>query len=302
MTYFLNFENISAVEEFSLISCFHRVFEGSVPSIIINAFRAIAFFSYLILFINLFMIKEIRSKQMMCILNLNLISVVFFIYQFVLYYQANCMMLDDIQCIIQAFLNYYNSILSSYGLCALTIYRLLCYTVLNLKKKLTLKVVIYSMAAVWILPFIFTIIQMFAFETSFTMAQDFNTCFTNMSQTYSALIFYVFYSMILPNAIIVTTFIIVLKKQTALTHSLNSQLPNNSNRRLRQSKLFNTQLTIYILLFELSVVLHIVIYVHIGFKSFLSENMILISKFLLELRQFCPLALLISHKAVLQKM
>lgn len=284
----INSSNLSA-------SCMPAFFLSDVYSITLTTIRitvAVFYFIWLILCIKR---KELHSKKLAFLHNLNAIGIFYCILSIQLLLASTCDVYTEAMCTFQAFNLIFFSILSGYGLSALAIYRLACICYVDLDKKINRCSLLISISSVWIISIIFTLIQCFAFKSKFYFNNAVNGCLMDSSYTIWSFIFSIFMSAFLPNCLVLTAYFWGHYRMNILKMRTNSKKSMSPMR-------ITVQLIIYIVMFEVNCVANLIIfYQTIYMRPIAPDYIIILIRILKWFHHFSPLALLYFHPVMLKK-
>lgn len=262
-------------------------------NIAISTFRILSFllnFLWLILAIS---IKEFHKPQMAFLFNLNAIGIFYCFIGVASFFWSTCHHYRLHMCYVYTFNGLFAATLSGYGLSAFAMHRLACYYFLRIETTFTKKLIAFFIISTWILPAVFSLIQLFAFDTNINELRAYNICVIE-SKSLNAFIFFAFFNTILPNVLLITACVLLAVK-------IKKRTKPNSRTPIERPKL-TAQLIIYVVMFEVSCIANLIIfYETVLRRHIISANGLNVMRMLKWLHHFCPLALLFFHPVMMKK-
>ena len=237
--------------------------------------------------------KDFHTRKMSYIYNLNIIGLFNCIIAVFFLLSDNCAVLSKDVCVFQSFTSIFSANLSGYGLAALALYRLSCFYVTSLKNNISIKWLVVGISLSWILPILFTSIQLFVFDTNFYFSYLIFVCFME-SKSMPSFIFFTITNTVLPNMVIIIAYIWWSLRMRRLQSTIRSK---GSSPRI------TIQLIFYIIMFELNCISNIIIfYQTILMRPLVSFQVLQYLRVFRWLHHFSPLALLYFTTALMNRL
>ena len=282
--------------------CFSLFLLSDIYNVILNVVRISMAILNVLWFILILRMKEFRSRKMVFLHNLNIIGLVYCINGIANYFYFTCTVLDELHCAIQGYGIWITNTLSNYGIIALAIYRLHFICAIDLNRKLSLKFIVTSLTIIWLLPFIFTFIQLYAFQTRFSFIKVYFICIMEAKNNYYAYAYFVAINVLLPNLVIIVTYLILTNKPN------NKIAPGSSSTGVRiarkniRAQIFKFQVIVYVVCFEINCIANVLIYHHsVLMVPILSDQALAIVRILKWLHIICPIVMFYSNTLMIKK-
>lgn len=278
-------------------NCTSFISSNDTYDIILNCLRISLFSLYVLWLIFALCIKELRNKQTSFLINLSIVGIIICLSGFVLYFTNTCTFIKDTLCHINTIMSLFVGYYSGYAISVLTMYRMACVYCVNITKTLKLRTIIIIILVSWILPLVFTFINIYAFKSQVYYNLVLFVCVYNASGQYDSFIFFALFSTVLPSLFILVSYIMVLIKLRRLRIKMGSAV----KKRLESPRI-TIQLVVYFLTFELSCVSTLVILYQTSLLiPIVSNNTLKILRLLRWFQHICPLGLLYFHPVFVKK-
>lgn len=241
--------------------------------------------------------KEIRCKEMVFTINFAGVGIYHCVTSIINIYVHSCgYQVNTIICSFFALNTTFIACNSGYAIMALFLNRMACVYYTNFKVWYKWKLVLIVLAFVWLFPFSSVTITVLAFDSRIYFNEHFGAClFYSINQAFSITL-YAFISIVLPNLLILISYLMVNHKLRKLKKSLG-----NARGRIEPLRI-TVQLVISILLFEAYLTSNLILSIEISKP--LEDLSIDVLKILLIVRwlhHICPLGLLYFHPILLEK-
>lgn len=265
--------------------------------IVINIFRFGILFLYILwLFITIW-VKELRSRQMIFMINISACSVYSSAFGLALIFYITCSSERPTQlsCFMINFSNIFATYYTGYALCALALNRLVCSYGVQIKTWLKWKFILPIVAFTWIFPHLLALIQMFAFNSIY-FNNYLSICSDEVLTNLGSFIFYIIFAILLPNILVIVSYIMFLYKVR------EAKRKSSATSKKLESPRITVQLIIYIAFFEIGSVARLLMQFQrtsLVFKVSGTVSMVLqIARWF---HYLSPLGLLYLHPELLEK-
>lgn len=274
------------------------LFLTDIYNLSIYAFRIASLLLNIVWFIAAVTTKEFHNIQMAYLFNLNVIGMVYCFIALGGFFINTCQTINRSIAYYTSLNGIFIATLSGYGLSGFAIHRLSCHYVAEIKTVFTPMLIIGSIALIWILPAVFSIIQLFAFETNAHYVETYHFWLIDTSKSVYSFHFFAFTNTILPNLVIISACVLLARKLKS-----RFQRRKCNRRAVRERPRIIMQLAFYVILFELSCFANLVIYYQVFYgRNIVSANTLKIMLIFKWLHLFCPFFLLFSHPALVKKL
>jgi len=231
---------------------------------------------------------------MVFIYNLNIIGLFNCVVAFLFLLSPTCDV-PYVNCLIQAFVTIYTTILSSYGISSLVLYRLACICYMDIKKRLTMCWIIICLSLVWLLPAFVVALEIFGFGAKIYFVSVLFVCLMDSSKNFIPFYIDIFFNSVLPNFLVLGGYFFSVYKIKRIKESASVQ------KSLSPPKV-TIQLIVYIIFFEMNCVASSIIYYQTILLQRVFPNEFIQSLRLFRwLNHFSPLALLYFHPVMMKK-
>jgi hypothetical protein len=234
--------------------------------------------------------KDLRSPQMACMWNLCILCIFITISYYIIDLFEICHIETKVFCLAVKTLDLFKDYYTGYSLCAICIHRLACITFSQLVRSLKWKNSVIFLAIFWLLSFLFSLIQVFLFDSNVYMHISEQICVLDTSNQTLSFIFFIAFSILLPNFIIITLSAVALKKLTIK----NIRLVKMDNKAGHQR--VGLMLILVIIMFELYCISNAILFYRKHQTLNLTNDdfvyLLILSKWLFHISS---LALLYSH-------
>lgn len=263
----------------------------------ISSFKILSFLLNIVWLIVTLTIKEFHNIQLTFLYNLNAIGMLHCAIGFGSFFFKTCQTINKTMCYFHSFNELFIATLPGYGISGFVIHRLACYTNIEIKNVFNRCVIISSIALIWSLPALFTLIQLFAFETSVNQFKTYNVCLIDSSKSDYSFYFFAIVNTLLPNFVIISACLLIARK---VSHRLKRR--KRCRNLITERPKLTLLLLIYVLMFELSCVSNLVLFGQIVNKrEIVSNELIQVMRILKWLHHFCPIFLLFNHPVLVEK-
>ena len=241
--------------------------------------------------------RELQDKKLIFLHNLNAIGFFYCIMSSSVFLTTTCTRHTGLFCAIQSVIFVYGSTLSGYGLSALAIFRLSCVLFYDLENKLTIMNLTFSLIAIWLTPLILNILQVVAFKTDFYFVQNIYICLhRDLSSNNYSFVYFVCINAVIPNVLVIASYILTLRKIRRLRFSKNTMRPI-------QAQNITLQLFIYIFVYELQCIANIIYYKQsVMMIQVVSDEILAFLKIVKFLHHLSPLGLIYFHPTMVRKL
>jgi hypothetical protein len=240
-------------------------------------------------------LKEFHSKKLAFLNNLNAIGLYYCLSNAWLLFLTTCDTHSEAVCSMQALNFIYMANLSGYGLAALALYRLTCVCIVDLATKLNRVNVTLSIALIWLIPFVMSLIQCFAFKAKFYFAQVVNACAIDSSESVWSFVYFALTNAVLPNLVVLTAYFVGHYKMRALKQRANAKKPVNPPRT-------TIQLLLYILMFELHCGANLILFYQVVLmRPIVPDHIVGLMRLFKWFHHFSPIALLYLHPLLIKQ-
>lgn len=203
--------NRSVIDLMSI--CNENLVEVTILTKILKALKIIAFMLHLGFFVIVINNKELRTRHMVCLVNLGLISFMYVIYGLITFdSDFICRTQSHNLCTFQAYFSHYCLYLSAFGVLSLAFYRLACVTMSNLKKHLTKLKIIISLLIIWFIPLFTVIIPSTTLDLKISFNNKTSNCRFNYSNQFGYFIAFIVLSNLIPSILIAIIYVTILIK------------------------------------------------------------------------------------------
>lgn len=268
--------------------------------ILINVFRFGIMFLYVFWLILALWIKEFQNRRMIYLINISACSIYASVSGIVLIFLTTCTNEppDMATCLFINLNNIFAGYYTGYALSALAVYRMICSYSVRLNKWLQWKFILPTLAFTWLFPFSLAFIQLFAFNSRYY--NDFlHVCSYEVSIHLNSFLFYILFAIVIPNVIILTSYLMVNIKLRNLKKRSGSYVPRLRNL---EPPRITIQLIIYIIMFEVGCVARLLLqFQRTSFVIQVSKDVSMILQVLKWFPSLCPLGLLYFHPELLKK-
>lgn len=266
--------------------------------IVINSFRFGIIFFYALWLIIALCVKELRNRQMAFLINISASGIYSSISVIYLIFRTSCSNEppEMITCFLLNLNTLFASYYTSYSFSALAVHRMICSYSLQLKKWLQWKFLIPSLALTWIFPYSLVLVQMFSFKSNY-YNQFLSACSYEIYSHIGSFIFYITFVIILPNVIILTSYLMVLIKLRNIKRRSCASVS-----RVLEPPRITLQLCIYFIMFEIGSLSNLFLtFQRTQFVVKLSDDALVTLQVTRWFPGFCPLGLLYFHSSLLKK-
>jgi hypothetical protein len=278
------------------LKCISYFYSNIPEDIFLNIFRIGIFVLYLIWIIIAFKFKELRNRQMVFLLNLCATGMFYSVNGFTTFFYTPCDILPQSTCYAQTILTVFQGYYTGYSLSALAIHRLVCVVSINASKNLKWRTICVLVSLIWIIPLIFSFIQINGFQSNIYFDVGISNCVYDASSSRSSFSFFIIFAIILPNLMIFVSLLITFIKLKQKKDSL--KLKNKRTESLRIALL----LTILIIMYEISCISHaLIIYQTSQMIEIVSSNELVFLRLGRWLIHICPLGFLYFHPLLVNK-
>jgi hypothetical protein len=216
----------------------------------IDLMRIVLLLFYLIWIIIAFKIKEFHKRQMIFVYNLVVVGIFHCLTGLWPRLWSTCYTPTQLICVLIQWTILYGCYYSGYAIGGLILYRLACILYLQNITQIKLAPLLMLVSLTWLIPFILSLINLFAFDHNIYYHRFYGSCFLNTFNGYKSFCFFLIFANLLPIIIISVVYFYVYHKLNLLT---------NSNRRKEPLRI-TIQMIILILFYIASCIASLLAY------------------------------------------
>lgn len=270
--------------------CIYSIYLTDPYNLTLNILRITVFVLFILWAMIAIFVKKFRNRKMLFLYNLNLTSFLRAVNGMTNFFISSCDVLSSDFCLFQMLSNFFLTYLLAFSLCLFTLQRLACYYFNSVNIILTWKIISFSIALVWLLSAIFTVLHVYSFDVYIYYSSVIAQCTANATKNLSTMIVMSIFGLIIPNIIVITAYLMVVIRAKRLKKSLNSF----------ESPRTTIQLIIYIILFEVGTISNLIIVLQALYSEINVGYLIQWARILRWLQCYCPLGLSFFHPALLK--
>lgn len=235
-------------------------------------------------------LKDLRSPQMACMCNLCILCIFISTSGYITDLFKICNLDTNAFCLALTTLETFKDYYTGYSLCAIVVHRLVCVTFSQYIKNLKWKNSLVFLIIFWSLSVLFALIQVFFFNSNIYMDMNEKVCVIDTSNEILSFIFFIIFSVVIPNLIILSLSAIALNKIT-IKRRKSAKMDNKMG-----SQRVGLMIILLIMMYELYCVSNTILFYRKNQTLYLKNDdlahLLIISKWFFHISS---LALLYSH-------
>lgn len=277
--------------------CNMKNFSNDLYDVILNIFRFSVFFLYIIWVLIAIIVKKFHRKQMVFLINLCAVGIFYCLSGFSTFFREPCVVPDLLECHVSLGIALYCIYYIAFPLSTVALHRMASTYFTDIDTRLKYNHILIVLLVIWLFPLMLTIAHMYAFKSKIFFSHLFHICVYDSFGSIEALIVYTVFCVILPNLIIIISYIFVLLR----LYKIKKRVKTFSSEFSLEPPRITIQLVIYILTFEISCIANfILIYQTTLVGILVSDDLLKILRILRWLHHVCPLGLLYFHSELLK--
>lgn len=282
------------------VKCIYYLYSTDPFDIALNVFRILIPSLYILWLLFAFCFKEMRNRQMAFLINLNAVGLMYSSTGIVFFFHDTCSIPTVQVCIamsaIALFIYYY----SGYAISALAMHRMLCCYLINIKTQLKCGAITIALMITWLLPLSLACIHQFGFKSITYYSKKEVLCLYDPQGDVSSIIFLSIFSALVPNILILTSYIMLVLKLRQMSMKLKSS--NRTSLTSLEPPRITIQLIIYIISFEFNCITNIIdVYRYTLVDQITSREASRWFRIFRWVQHICPLGLLYFHPVLIRK-
>lgn len=273
------------------IKCTYKIIQFlSGYNVTIDVMRISLLLFYIIWIIIAFKINEFHKRQMIFVYNLVVVGLFHCITALWPRLWSTCYIPSQSVCVLVQWTILYGSYYSGYAIGGLILFRLACILYHQHVAYIKLGPLLILVILTWLIPFILSLIHLFAFDHDIYYHQFYGSCFINTFNDYESFYFFLAFGNILPILVILIVYFYVYHKLCSIT---------SSNRRKEPLRI-TIQMILLILFYMCGCIASLFAY----YPCFLENSkptVIHWLRIIKLLHHICPLSFIYFHPIMLKK-